>query len=434
MANPYATYAAYSASGPASSSSGPSSSSRAAQGQQQQQQLGVTRSRTLFYLSVRDSSTFSSARGSRIAAAQYGDTVDVADDEQGRLLGGAHRVDMNGLPPKWVDISDEVEEILSRVESKVTALDKLHAKHVLPGFNDRSKEEAEIERQTAEITRDFRRCSSLVASISPGVRPTRVELVTATNVQRGLAQKVQDASGQFRKKQRVYMQKLQGHAIKNKDLLAASGAITLRGTDGLDELEEDEEASQTQAQSQVQSHAALDIAQRSNEVQQIAQSIAELAELFRDLGNLVVEQGTVLDTVEYNVMETSRAMEHAVDELKTAQRYQSNTGRRRCILLLILIIVGLVIVLIYKPRRHAAPEPVASGAPDADNAVDDAADVYNDHGFYESGDPAATLTGWHDRPSPTTTVGSDSAVGESRPYGGRPHKFPVVDEVFDDRL
>ena len=35
---------------------------------------------------------------------------------------------------------------------------------------------------------------------------------------------------------------LQGHAIKNKDLLAASGAITLNGSDVLDELQEDEQA------------------------------------------------------------------------------------------------------------------------------------------------------------------------------------------------
>lgn len=88
-------------------------------------------------------------------------------------------------------------------------------------------------------------------------------------MQRGLAQKIQEASGHFRVKQRVYMQsawvgvvgvwilhpraqlaslseqltaELQGHSIKNKDLLAASGAITLRGTDSYDALEEDEEA------------------------------------------------------------------------------------------------------------------------------------------------------------------------------------------------
>ena len=35
----------------------------------------------------------------------------------------------------------------------VAALDKLHAKHVLPGFADRSSEEREIEAATSEITK-----------------------------------------------------------------------------------------------------------------------------------------------------------------------------------------------------------------------------------------------------------------------------------------
>lgn len=38
---------------------------------------------------------------------------------------------------------------------------------------------------------------------------------------------------------------LQGHQIKNKDLMVASGAITLKGTEVLDELQEDEEAVST---------------------------------------------------------------------------------------------------------------------------------------------------------------------------------------------
>jgi hypothetical protein len=35
----------------------------------------------------------------------------------------------------------------------VAALDKLHAKHVLPGFADRSSEEREIEVATSEVTK-----------------------------------------------------------------------------------------------------------------------------------------------------------------------------------------------------------------------------------------------------------------------------------------
>jgi hypothetical protein len=65
----------------------------------------ITRSRTLFYLSIRDSSTTSYSRGPRRGTAQYGDTVDVADDEQEGLIGGRDgsiRVGVKGLPPKWL--------------------------------------------------------------------------------------------------------------------------------------------------------------------------------------------------------------------------------------------------------------------------------------------------------------------------------------------
>lgn len=64
----------------------------------------------------------------------------------------------------------------------------------------------------------------------------------------------------------------------------------------------------------------VDIDQRTNELTQIASSISELAELFRDLGNMVVEQGTVLDSVEYNVQQTAAHAKGAVEELNVATR------------------------------------------------------------------------------------------------------------------
>jgi len=50
-------------------------------------------------------------------------------------------------------------------------------------------------------------------------------------------------------------------------------------------------------------------------------------------------------------------------------RYQSNAGRRKCILFLILLIVGLVIVLVYKPRSSSGGGEVTPEPPDADNGI-----------------------------------------------------------------
>jgi syntaxin 16 len=63
------------------------------------------------------------------------------------------------------------------------------------------------------------------------------------------------------------------------------------------------------------------LASRNHEISEIAKSIVSLAELFKDLSNLVIDQGTILDSVEYNVQQTAVHMEDAVKELDMATRY-----------------------------------------------------------------------------------------------------------------
>lgn len=61
-----------------------------------------------------------------------------------------------------------------------------------------------------------------------------------------------------------------------------------------------------------------DLRARDHEITEIAKSIASLAELFKDLATLVIDQGTLLDSVEYNIEQTSVHVAEAVTELKLA--------------------------------------------------------------------------------------------------------------------
>ncbi|KAF9244909.1 t-SNARE [Melanogaster broomeanus] len=316
----------------------------------------TTRSRTLLFISYRETG----ARSTRFSRSpvSYDDPYQGSDENESLISTARHHVALDAeLPPKWVDLSDQVEELLANVQPKVTALEKLHARHALPGFTDRTAEEREIEAATTDITRDFRSCHTLIQRIGseqghtfPPSNNNQHELLAAKNVQRGLAARVQELSSTFRKKQRVYMERLQGHAIKNQDLLIASGTISSRGYEGLTAVDEDVEAAQAQIQETDQTD---DIRLRDRELTEIANSIASLAELFKDLSILVIDQGTLLDSIEYNIEQTSVRVTEAVKELNVATRYQSNTGRRKIIFLLLLIIFGLIIVLIFKPRRHS---------------------------------------------------------------------------------
>lgn len=87
------------------------------------------------------------------------------------------------------------------------------------------------------------------------------------------------------------------------------------------------------------------IIEREAEIRQIEQSVGELNELFRDVATMVHEQGTQLETIEGNVVQTAEDTRGADTELRKAYKHQKSARNKACCLLLILAIVLIVIVL-----------------------------------------------------------------------------------------
>lgn len=65
---------------------------------------------------------------------------------------------------------------------------------------------------------------------------------------------------------------------------------------------------------------------------------------------MVIDQGTLLDRIDYNIETTATYVKDADVQLNKASDYQKRTRKRKIMLLLVLIIIGLIIVLIFKPR------------------------------------------------------------------------------------
>jgi syntaxin 16 len=127
-------------------------------------------------------------------------------------------IEMDLLPPRWVDVQEEVSELLADIAQKSSQLDKLHQKHLLPGFGDedlRRQDEGVIERLTQDITRAFHDCQRAIQRIETMVLDSRAqggvssgEETMAKNIQISLAARVQEASARFRKKQSTYLRSM----------------------------------------------------------------------------------------------------------------------------------------------------------------------------------------------------------------------------------
>eukprot|EP00184_Porphyridium_aerugineum_P005623 CAMPEP_0184698108 /NCGR_PEP_ID=MMETSP0313-20130426/4843_1 /TAXON_ID=2792 /ORGANISM="Porphyridium aerugineum, Strain SAG 1380-2" /LENGTH=88 /DNA_ID=CAMNT_0027156997 /DNA_START=6 /DNA_END=269 /DNA_ORIENTATION=+ len=76
------------------------------------------------------------------------------------------------------------------------------------------------------------------------------------------------------------------------------------------------------------------IEERAREIDAVAASINDLAYLMRDLGHLVMEQGTILDRIDYNIEAVKDTTQVAVKELVRAERQQRKRRSVACILCL----------------------------------------------------------------------------------------------------
>lgn len=132
-------------------------------------------------------------------------------------------IEMDLLPPRWLDIQDEVTEHLAEIAKHTRKLDQLHQKHILPGFDDeevKKREEREIEQLTQDITFTFQRCQKAIKRIEVMVREARQqgslnkgEEIMAQNLKISLATRVGDVSAMFRKKQAAYLKSMFLHIV-----------------------------------------------------------------------------------------------------------------------------------------------------------------------------------------------------------------------------
>ncbi|KAJ5959186.1 uncharacterized protein N7479_006336 [Penicillium vulpinum] len=334
------------------------------------------RDRTNLYLSYRQSLIHHPAKKPHFTPTNGFSDTPSHPEENRRLISetdddGDMVIEMDLLPPRWVDVQEEVSELLAEIAQNSAQLDKLHQKHLLPGFGDedlRKQDEGVIERLTQDVTRSFHDCQRSIMRIEAMVNESKAhggvtsgEETMAKNIQISLAARVQEASARFRKKQSTYLRKLRDlEGIATPFDSAPTAAQNPYTDPSMMESDADRSFSQTMLQQTSQrqtGHNDAAIAQREREINDIAKGIIELSDIFRELQSMIIDQGTMLDRIDYNVERMGTEVKAADKELKVATSYQKRTTKRKIMLLLLLIVVGMIIVLVVKPKRSSSAPP-----------------------------------------------------------------------------
>lgn len=249
-----------------------------------------------------------------------------------------------GLPPAWVDISEEISNNMQRARSKMSELVKAHAKALRPTFGDSKEDQRMIESLTQEITRLLKKCEQKLQRLSAGQDPSE-DANLRKNVQRSLATDLQSLSMELRKQQKGYLERLrqQQDVPAGVDIgmnLQEHKSITI--DDGDDDV-----GFSRQQLSRLKKTEHL-TAEREQEILQIVDSVNELAQIMKDLSVLVIDQGTIVDRIDYNIQNVAASVEEGVKQLEKAEKTQKKGGMVLCVMILMCLCLFMIFVLIIK--------------------------------------------------------------------------------------
>ncbi|OMJ91321.1 hypothetical protein SteCoe_6109 [Stentor coeruleus] len=233
-----------------------------------------------------------------------------------------HEQKQDLLPPEWVDTYDKINEDLSKLDEKMNKLKEVQSERLAIVFGDTTLKDREIEVLINQTTKLIKDTEGFVMNFTKA--PGSVEdMNIRKNIQRKLASKLKDITQRQKGYQKIYVEKVQN---KPSDDVQQEGGL-------FDEKED----------------KFYQIAKvREDGINDLVGNINELAIIFKELSSLILDQGTILDRIDYNLIATKENTKKAVIELQKAEKNQNCTRATSCLLLLIAMIVLLLLILIFK--------------------------------------------------------------------------------------
>jgi syntaxin 16 len=278
----------------------------------------------------------------------------------------------------------------------VVELKRLHADRIKAALKDPTELEMRIDALTRDITSKFtgagRRLRGIASSAGTMGDKKTSDMSIKTNIQRSLATSLQAMSSDFRKMQRRYLAEVnRSKKASSFDALIGSSAASAAGEGGGDDVDTVrpdamcwaetrlpgfvcgwhclqlsldpcqavsslfarcllgslELAAQGFTEEQIEALASAEtsVQERDEEIAQIARSIQELSDLFKDLNVLIVDQGTLLDRIDHNVDLTLDSVKAGVKHLETSEKYQKSARPFKCIAVLMFMIIVMIIII-----------------------------------------------------------------------------------------
>ena len=163
----------------------------------------------------------------------------------------------------------------------------------------------------------------------------QVHNIIKSNLQQALVEKAKEFSRKFKLNQELYTKKY-------KELVGEDDP-----TNEVNNFMKEEEQNQNDNFLMTDNSKQV-LKKRDTELNKLLNSVSDLAGIFKDMQVLVMEQGSILDRIDYNIDVASTNVSSGKKSIEKADKYHKNNCFRNVIIILIVCIFIEGLLLIFK--------------------------------------------------------------------------------------
>ena len=245
----------------------------------------------------------------------------------------------------YVESYKKVNNILDELLTNFASLKSFQQERIKPKFVDEDIENKKIDKEKDKLIIKMMKKIKFCEALTKMIKDKKNEQNTIldkvkNNIKFFLTTKIQNFSNEFRQNQQQYLKYL-------KDM----GIITYSNTDkdnSPEPLLNEEDDEQKNFLYTKDDDMNIQIKKREEDIDILVKSINELSGIFKDLQNIVQEQGTILDRIDYNINISYENSQQGLKYIKKAEQHNNESCFRNAILLLFIIIFVETILIIWK--------------------------------------------------------------------------------------
>jgi syntaxin 16 len=298
---------------------------------------GVSRNLSMRYIMIREKMNIHYNKKNNIKS-YFNDNNN--DKFTSQLISSNDRIELQNLqPPRYMDMYEQCNNLLQDLEIEFNKLKEEQQKRIVPSFDETNTKliNQNIQMISDRMTQKLKKCKYLTKELKTLLANSSLDDNIKINMYQNLLNRLAEISREMQINEEKYIQKYQ--ELNGYE----ESYFTINNTNNLDSIET------------FQSHVfnsnkkKVDITkERNKEIDQMVNTVTELKNIFQDVSNMVISQGTILDRIDYNTYQGRHNIRRGNRELEESHESLKSGCLRKINQILIIAIFIMSLLIIFK--------------------------------------------------------------------------------------